>query len=336
MTANERQVGGDHYKTGGDELWDLFGPGALAFYACRYVQRWRKKNGVQDLEKALHICDKLREVVTESQYGGCGAHYLVLADDRVEAWSRNSGMDWVERKIVHSLMYWEKVEDIEEAIAGIKYLIEREGFNTTLQSMTLDAARERRVPRYEMPKYDVMPDPPWERKYHCSKCAKEIDGPSHYQTHDTNGTQHYHDTDECRPFTFTNEEEKERGIFSPWQIDRETLQRWCGSSAKDHAIFHKFYKQVTPTVHRLEPYVEDVVPPLELARFYERISSFVYLIKIDLVPTELLRGYFPNILTKQNAVGHGELPEWQQDLYEWSGEYEQYRLKNPAWHVEDK
>lgn len=62
--ANERQVGGDHYK-GGYEHWDFAldaGLGYLLGCATKYVSRWRQKNGVQDLEKALHYLQKAVEV----------------------------------------------------------------------------------------------------------------------------------------------------------------------------------------------------------------------------------------------------------------------------------
>jgi len=63
--ANDRQVGGDHYKGSDYQHWDfandikmLYLPGV----ASKYVARWRKKNGVEDLEKAVHYLDKCIEV----------------------------------------------------------------------------------------------------------------------------------------------------------------------------------------------------------------------------------------------------------------------------------
>ena len=63
--ANKRQVGGSHYASA-YQHWDfaaeLFGPGYFKGQATKYVMRARKKNGIQDLEKALHFLDKLAEV----------------------------------------------------------------------------------------------------------------------------------------------------------------------------------------------------------------------------------------------------------------------------------
>lgn len=68
MNANSIQIGGDHYKGGGNhEHWDiiaqLYGPGYFIAAATKYVQRWRKKNGAQDLEKARHYVVKLIELI---------------------------------------------------------------------------------------------------------------------------------------------------------------------------------------------------------------------------------------------------------------------------------
>jgi hypothetical protein len=63
--ANDRQVGGSHYKTGGLQHWDLvemFGWDYFQGQITKYLMRWRKKNGLEDLEKARHYLDKYIEV----------------------------------------------------------------------------------------------------------------------------------------------------------------------------------------------------------------------------------------------------------------------------------
>lgn len=67
MSANTKQVGGDHYAKGGEfQHWDLisynFGAGYLIGCATKYLTRWRDKNGVQDLQKSLHYIEKLQEL----------------------------------------------------------------------------------------------------------------------------------------------------------------------------------------------------------------------------------------------------------------------------------
>lgn len=64
--ANEKQIGGDHYKKGGEEHWDrqyrLFGAGYFIGCITKYVERYNEKNGVEDLEKAQHFIEKLIEL----------------------------------------------------------------------------------------------------------------------------------------------------------------------------------------------------------------------------------------------------------------------------------
>jgi hypothetical protein len=67
MAANDRQVGGTHYKNGGEaeEHWDRVDRLGLDYFqACitKYVERWKLKGGIQDLEKARHYLDKYIEL----------------------------------------------------------------------------------------------------------------------------------------------------------------------------------------------------------------------------------------------------------------------------------
>ena len=70
MSANERQVGGDHYKKGGEEHWDRawrlkYDP--FQYIITKWVERWRDKGGVEDLHKARHALDKYIEVLDKEE-----------------------------------------------------------------------------------------------------------------------------------------------------------------------------------------------------------------------------------------------------------------------------
>ena len=71
MTANDTQVGGQHYKMPGHEehwdrawrlKWDPF-----QYQITKYVERWKDKGGVEDLEKARHFLDKYIELIKNDQ-----------------------------------------------------------------------------------------------------------------------------------------------------------------------------------------------------------------------------------------------------------------------------
>jgi hypothetical protein len=64
MSANERQIGGKHYRSG-IQHWDYVVANDLDYFQAqitKYVTRWKKKGGLQDLEKARHFLDKYLEV----------------------------------------------------------------------------------------------------------------------------------------------------------------------------------------------------------------------------------------------------------------------------------
>lgn len=68
--ANERQVGADHYKTGGLEHWDIVNLFQLDYFQgaiTKYLFRWRKKDGVKDLRKAQHFMEKYLELAVLSE-----------------------------------------------------------------------------------------------------------------------------------------------------------------------------------------------------------------------------------------------------------------------------
>lgn len=126
MKANDRQVGGDHYKNeSGFEHWDLasrVGMSYLVGTATKYVARWRKaKHPVQDLEKALHYVEKLIE----------DAPILVRCTLLPEAWVDSevcrfcslNGLGSKELEIFLLLALWDHLVDLEKACDLIEALL---------------------------------------------------------------------------------------------------------------------------------------------------------------------------------------------------------------------
>lgn len=70
MAANRNQIGGDHYKGAPVEHWDFVLMHKMPYLEAqifKYVLRWRKKNGIEDLRKARHYLDKLIEWEVQEQ-----------------------------------------------------------------------------------------------------------------------------------------------------------------------------------------------------------------------------------------------------------------------------
>lgn len=62
--ANKVQVGGEHYQNA-IQTWDYIVSNELGYLegnVVKYVSRYKKKNGIEDLKKAQHYLQKLIEV----------------------------------------------------------------------------------------------------------------------------------------------------------------------------------------------------------------------------------------------------------------------------------
>ncbi len=66
----DKQVGGDHYKEMAIQPVEFIHKNGIPYIegcAIKYLCRWRKKNGVEDLEKAKHFIDLLIEMEKSSE-----------------------------------------------------------------------------------------------------------------------------------------------------------------------------------------------------------------------------------------------------------------------------
>ena len=64
-TALGRQEGGDHYKDMAIQPVEFIHANGIGYFegnVIKYVTRWRKKNGLADLEKAKHYVELLIEL----------------------------------------------------------------------------------------------------------------------------------------------------------------------------------------------------------------------------------------------------------------------------------
>lgn len=117
---NTTQVNGDHYD---NEIEPVHIMVALNFNwfegeILKYVSRHRRKNGVSDLNKAIHICDMSIDLDPEVHTSGWNRH-VELIDKYVNQFPKedqNSLMGIIEN------LYFESWECIKESI--IKYKLE--------------------------------------------------------------------------------------------------------------------------------------------------------------------------------------------------------------------
>ena len=113
MSANQTQVGGDHYA-GTYQHWDFVADVLCGAYfegqITKYLCRWRKKNGVQDLQKVAHFLDKLIELFKQGRENSMGRSANAAADARKFCFSQNLGHP--ETVMITNLAVWETLDDL--------------------------------------------------------------------------------------------------------------------------------------------------------------------------------------------------------------------------------
>lgn len=124
MVANLRQVGGTHYKTldGGLQHWDiidLYGIGYLEGCATKYISRARKKNGIEDLHKAMHYIEKMIDLYHTDERRPRGS----IPGDVLAAWYKSAGLNAKEAAICSQLLGYWTVPNLETVLVHIQDLM---------------------------------------------------------------------------------------------------------------------------------------------------------------------------------------------------------------------
>ena len=119
QTVNSRQVGGRHYKTGGLEHWDLMHPAYLLGCASKYVSRHAQKGGRQDLEKAIHYCEKYAERISA---GSTLQQEWRVSDVELLDWAAKASMEAADLRILHWMLH---LQSMPYTITLIKERIEQ-------------------------------------------------------------------------------------------------------------------------------------------------------------------------------------------------------------------
>jgi len=95
MSANDKQVGGEHYKRYAVEPWDFIVKNGLSYLAgnvIKYVVRADAKDGVKDIDKAIHYLEKMREQIAlvERHYSDTAQEAAVIAERRMQLEERRA------------------------------------------------------------------------------------------------------------------------------------------------------------------------------------------------------------------------------------------------------
>lgn len=129
MAGSMRQVGGDHYQTAYIH-WDWvlnLGLGYLEGNITKYICRWRKKDGIRDLQKAAHYTNKLLhswQLVDSFRAAALFAPHKYHADEETAKFAAANGLTAGEARVCELLATWVTVEDLQRVRDLIEALIE--------------------------------------------------------------------------------------------------------------------------------------------------------------------------------------------------------------------
>lgn len=129
-SANTRQVGGEHYGLGTLQHWDFTAVTLRNRYMegriTAYISRWRKKDGIRDLHKALHFVDKLIELhsnatiprsMAREQEARAGVATMARlrppsVDHEVHSFCLAVGANDMELRLIHQTSTWAHQGDL--------------------------------------------------------------------------------------------------------------------------------------------------------------------------------------------------------------------------------
>lgn len=130
MSSNSTQVGGTHYKVA-YQHWDYVLDNQIPYLeanATKYITRWRKKNGLEDLRKARHYVEKLLEEVEQGRMRVPWRRRLKrwLGLDTPQMFRffvHANGLTETEALIVRYLTTWTTKRELRVVLHRLNYLI---------------------------------------------------------------------------------------------------------------------------------------------------------------------------------------------------------------------
>lgn len=108
------QIGGDHYKGVEIQPVEFSEINQLSFCEgniVKYLIRYPKKNGVEDLNKARHYIQLLEDLTAKSKWGdGAGPRYGTLPIPLEKLWESWPDTHPLAKDIIHIICEWRHVE----------------------------------------------------------------------------------------------------------------------------------------------------------------------------------------------------------------------------------
>lgn len=123
MSANEMQIGGEHYR-GEYQHWDWVLDNCMSYLegcSTKYISRWKNKNGLEDLKKSRHYVQKATEASTK---GYLNTNLTVrpfnsfadYANANTEKFIKSGDYDKHQRQLFYMLSRWNSTAHLMETM----------------------------------------------------------------------------------------------------------------------------------------------------------------------------------------------------------------------------
>jgi hypothetical protein len=121
---NDYQIAGDHYQTEDKyQLWDLFVDINLNFLlanAVKYIYRCKRKNGINDLEKAIHYIDKFFSLDIDKQINLLEQQDVTTFDLPIAFMEKETNLSQLQKRLITYLCSINQFKSIKDAENFIK------------------------------------------------------------------------------------------------------------------------------------------------------------------------------------------------------------------------
>lgn len=122
MSVNDKQVGGEHYRSK-VQHWDYVELNGLRYTegcATKYATRNRKKGHQrQDLEKAVHYVEKVQDLHRNGVLAPRTAPIVITPEE----FARSNDLTENEAEVVRLLTFWESDPELTRAIELLREMI---------------------------------------------------------------------------------------------------------------------------------------------------------------------------------------------------------------------
>jgi hypothetical protein len=130
--VNQKQVGGTHYNQVSVQHWDLVIFNKLPYLEAqitKYVTRWKKKHGAQDVEKSIHYLEKLIWALNEGYLTLPTANTASILSPRttppvqLDEFKKENGIGDIEYTIFYLLLTYTTMDELKRVGILLQHLL---------------------------------------------------------------------------------------------------------------------------------------------------------------------------------------------------------------------